>query len=210
MALTRVVSAGQWVRTNNISDLRRFLAAWDDSEHPENRREVEFYVTKAGNIRSSHRLWEGHTLSRWHPQFEAAVEPGVRHAVLLLVRGFGWTTYTSCEGHASRPRAERSIGIFPRSKGEMAEIEGVLRNVASQRCASSNAVALEIDTVGLLESRGRVHAAIDLVWRRQPRAPWFSYFGALEEVYSRSIGMLESQCCAKESFRCSEGDWKRR
>src|SRR5262249_18460259 len=88
-------------RINRISNMENFMRSWDDPAHPKNSRRAHLRQTSYGNINKTGIPGDYGTeiLSRWHPQFDAALEPGVKEIVLILVRRFGWITYSSCEGH---------------------------------------------------------------------------------------------------------------
>lgn len=174
-------------RTNRISGVRLFLREWDDPQAPGNRVEFTNFRTEHGNISSSSALasYAGHAFSRWQPQFESSLEPGIRGLVLALVRVHDWVTFSSCEGHqypgAELPPVGRHVALLPRSDGEAKEIRRVLDQVCSRvnRDRSGSPVYCEV-LEPLVESDTQAYRTIELRMQKKPAVAVGAYFDALD------------------------------
>lgn len=180
-----------------MSDLTGFLRRWDDKAQEENSIPVQLRRTEFGNINSSGTLgdYEGHALSKWHFQFQDALEPGVRELVLLLVHKFGWVTYTSCQGHSYEefglPPVERHIGIIPQSQTEMDEIRTVLEMAACRvnNLSPDSAICVVVLPVDL-ECQEAVVTTIDLLFLRREDSSWNIYFQEIDIIYRQLLKTL--------------------
>src|SRR4051812_38134547 len=175
---------------NRLDAFDEFVASWADPEHPRNRDSVALRRTEYGNISETRVLgdYRGHALSRWHPQFAASVETGVRPLVRMLVERFGYITYTSCEGHTYPGRdatpVERHVGLLPREDAERREMLVTLR--AACRAVRRESRARHV-YVGLLQHRLETQNLNRQVvtlyfFRRRCNTSWSSYFGELDGV----------------------------
>ncbi len=186
-------------RVNRISDLTGFLRRWDDNAQEENSILVQLRRTEFGNINSSGTLgdYEAPALSKWHFQFQDALEPGVRDLVLLFVYKFGWVTYTSCQGHSYEefdlPPVERHIGIIPRSQTEMEEICTALKTAAySVNNLNPNSAACVVVWPVGLECQEALTTAIDLIFLRRENSSWSSYFWEVDIIYRQLLETLSN------------------
>jgi len=177
--------------TNHMKGFNDFLASWDDPSHPRNRELVTLHETSFGNISQTGNLgdYRGHALSRWHPQFRASIEPGVRDLVLILVERFGYITYTSCDGHpypstTLRP-TERHVSLLPRTGSELGEILELMVAVsheANRTCRGQVRVTVVRHD---LETELSPHPVITWFFFRRGRRVsrnWDRYFAEVDTV----------------------------
>lgn len=177
-----------------MPDLAKFLAAWDDPGRVENVVTANLCTTPFGNINSTGEVgdYQGHALTRWHPQFDDAIEPKIRALVHLLIERFDWVTYSSCQGHLyeGHPEVpvERSVGLVPRTRAESQEISGIMRTVIHRvtRRFWEAPILLEL-LVHTLESEDTVRPALDFCFRRHPSATWEQYFEYLDERVNPAV-----------------------
>ena len=180
---------------NRLDGFRDFIQSWEDATHPKNRESVALFHTGYGNINSTGVLgdYRGYALSRWHSQFNASLEDGIKQLVLLLTLQFGWVTYSSCEGHQYRGRGlrsvERRVGIVPRSDAEESAIRHTLGTVAAETNHRYRGSAVFVEVCSrALEADGRAYPVIDFVFHR--RRTWKQYFSEIDGVYGHVLALL--------------------
>ncbi|MFH8519703.1 hypothetical protein ACH4CE_32390, partial [Streptomyces gelaticus] len=98
---------GAWCRTtrwrprtpNSMRDIDSFLARWNSADAP--RPAVRLHTSAHGNINTVGRpgIHEADDLDPAHPQWHAAIEPGIRPLVDAVTDAWGLVTYDSCQGH---------------------------------------------------------------------------------------------------------------
>lgn len=183
-------------RINRMESLATFLECWRVRRHPDNRAKVPLAKTEYGNINSTGILgnYDGPALSRWHPQFVDAIEPGVRELVLTLTDALGWVTYTSCEGHnyaAHIPATERHVGILPRSEDEFLAILETLSRLERDfnRKHFTSPIAVRVEKAAI-NSPTITLPVVDLFFRRRFLRTWSSYFNSLDGAYHDFISLL--------------------
>lgn len=182
-------------RQNKIFGFTAFLQAWSTPDHPANRLPVEFQYTEYGSINMSGKPDNlGHLLTRWHPQFAASLEEGVRDLVLLITEKFDWITYSCCEGHLFdslplRP-TPRTVGIVARDAAEAKIIETTLLSVADSVNQDQKNSHVEVLTLAL--SEGDVsYDAVDLIFHRFRSQSWNEYFATVDDVTRLFIDRLQ-------------------
>ncbi|MFF8618207.1 radical SAM protein, partial [Streptomyces sp. NPDC015350] len=127
---------GAWCRTarwrpqtpNSMRDIDAFLSRWDSPDT--DRPPVRLHTSAYGNINTVGEpgIHEADDLDPGHPQWNEAIEAGVRPLVDVVTGPWGCVTYDSCEGHLydglDMLPAERRIGILPRDRAEYARVVG--------------------------------------------------------------------------------------
>lgn len=190
-------------RVNEFRGLDRFVASWNDPTHPDNSVELEPRSTPFGNINDSGvRVdYSSHVITRWHPQFTAVIEAGVRDLTCILALEWNWITYSSCAGHQysrdDMAPAERHVGVLPRNT---AESKRILRALLTAKLAAEfhnrqklmRPVEIVIER-GILHCDGKQFDVIDLCFRRGLLRSWRAYFRYLEDSYSAFVVSLKSQ-----------------
>ena len=122
-------------QVNHLAGLEAFLRAWDNKDEgapvSDAPIEADSSVPHAPSFLSGHPV---PILTRWHPRFADALEPGIRELVLELVDGLDCVTYSSCEGHicddSHKSFSASHVGILPRDDREFARLFRILRAVA--------------------------------------------------------------------------------
>lgn len=175
-----------------MEDFSAFVASWNDPAHPDNLSSVMLNMTPFGNINSTGVVgnYDGHALSKWHPQFDEALESGVRELVLLCVHKLGWITYTSCEGHRYLGRrlkcTERHVGLAPASKHQECEIATRMNHCA--QVVNERFAPIRIQVVQeQLNSDGILYPVVDIFFRRRRLVPWTLYFRRIDNFYARFV-----------------------
>jgi uncharacterized protein len=117
-------------------------------------------------------------LTRAHPAFVAAVEPGVRALVLLAVDELGWISYSSCEGHelAGGRIAPRRLGILPRSFAQLQEVEAIAHEAAAAVNRGDGAARVRVCEVPLESGDRWPLPAVDIVFAPLASAGPAAYF----------------------------------
>jgi SAM-dependent methyltransferase len=172
---------------NFLSDLDAFLESWADERHERNRLPVEWDGDTDGRIKPSgpYALGQGASLSRHAPDFEAAIESGVRPLVLELVRGWNFVTYSSCGGHLVRggPRevsAQAYVGIVTFSNPQIATIRHLVERVGRDLDVADVVVRVRLRN---LYGPSRCYTAADVLLERPEGTPWSAYrIGVLRVV----------------------------
>jgi hypothetical protein len=180
-----------------MEGVEQFRRAWDAPDHPDNRTPVEIYRTPVGNLNSTGLLgnYEGPALSRWHPQFQSSLEPGVQQLVQAMVEKLDLVTYTCCEGHrypGSRfGPVERHVGVLPRNHAEEALVLSTLERVAAtaRRRAPRRGVVLAPISGVLLDGR-HSYPVVDLFFHRKRWSSWAAYFKHLPTHYAAAVNAI--------------------
>lgn len=130
--------AGAWCRSvrwrprtpNSMRAVDAFVDRWDNAEAP--RRPVRLRTSAHGNVNSVGRagVHEAEDVDPRHPQWQEAIEPGVRPLVDIVTSIWGLITYDSCQGHlydgADLVPTGRRVGILPRDRAEYADAAAAL------------------------------------------------------------------------------------
>ncbi len=140
-------------------------------------------------------------ISRFHPDFEGVLEPGVKDLLLMVAVDLNLVTYTSCEGHYYRDSDcepdERHVGVIPRNAAELSTtlilFEQVGAEVNGRYPNGPVEVALMKHTV--LDGE-KVYPAVDLFLSRREGATWEAYFEHVDEVCAELIVQLEQSTAA--------------
>jgi uncharacterized protein len=171
---------------NSMRDVAAFIDRWDNPSAE--RQPAQLKYSGYGNINTvglpgTH---EADDLDPHHPQWDAAIEPGIKPLVDAAVGCWNAITYDSCAGHANQgpdlaPRI-RQLGIVPRDRGEYQAIANALCRTATKLAGHlPDEVRLVIGRAELqCGSAGTRTAVLDL--RLEPRRPeaWEDYFVHLD------------------------------
>ncbi|MFB7918042.1 radical SAM protein [Streptomyces sp. NPDC056061] len=188
--------AGAWCTTtrwrprtpNSMRDLDSFLARWNSPDAP--RPPVRLHTSAHGNINTVGRpgIHEADDLDPAHPQWHAAIEPGIRPLADAVTDTWGLVTYDSCQGHPysglDLAPAERRIGILPRDRTQYAEAAAALcRTATAAAPALPPAVQVTVGRAELqCEKSGRTVPVLDLILLPAPGHDWPAYFAALDNA----------------------------
>lgn len=180
---------------NRSSRVDLFMRLWDTPVTQEQQEELGRRIVMKqqrsafGNLNNEGTPYPSQSclVTRFHPDFESIIEPGVRQLLAAIAIDLDLVTYTSCEGHhyidtPQRPD-ERHVGIIPRSGEEaqraLALFESAAASTNDRHPSASAEVAIMHHTVADGEV---VYPAIDLYVCKSARATWDSYFADLEAV----------------------------
>ncbi len=185
-------------RKDTLSNVDRLIAKWHDPDIAENFQIVPVLRNEFGNINSTGEPGNTHSwsLSRHQPQFPDCLEAGVRELVLLLVEGFDWITYSSCEGHQYRgkdiPSCGRYVSVLARSARERETIAKVFSNVvrAVNKKHARDPVRLKMRRSKVSSNAGRCQAIL-LMFGKPWRSEWGKYFSSLDSVYRSTLDAFE-------------------
>jgi hypothetical protein len=184
--------------TNQLDGIDELISAWSDLTHSSNSIDVIKKTGRHGNINQTGEpdCYSGTILSRNHPDFQSAIEPGVRRLVTTLANKWGCVTYTSCEGHRysdmNMTPTERMVGLIPRTSEEYGSLFKRLRSTVANvnRANSEQGVVVDITAKHLLADIGPTRA-IDIVLRRRSGHDWDSYHKCIEPVYTDLVDAFE-------------------
>jgi len=182
-------------RENRSSQVERFMRLWDTPVSPEQQAEIARRVvikqirSPYGNINDQGTPYPSRScfVNRFHPDFEAVIEPGVRSLLAAVAIDLDLVTYTSCEGHRypGTPRApdERHVGIVARSPAEAERVLATFERAASVTNARHADKAAEVAIMRHTLTDGDIaYPAIDLYVCRRVEASWDAYFADLDAV----------------------------
>ncbi|MFD6247810.1 radical SAM protein [Streptomyces roseolus] len=206
---------GAWCRTtrwrpqtpNSMRDIDAFLSRWDrpDTDRPP----VRLHTSAYGNINTVGEpgVHEADDLDPGHPQWNEAIEAGVRPLVDAVTGPWGCVTYDSCEGHSydglGMLPTERRIGILPRDRAEYARVAAALCRAATA-AAPSLPASVQV-TVGRAEleceSSGRSVPVVDLVLLPTPGHGWAEYFAAADQATRAVAAALGGE--RPTGYRCA-------
>jgi hypothetical protein len=176
---------------NYITNLYSFIQNWD-AQLERHSKPLTFKVSELGNINvdGSINSFTSTVLTRWHPSFEASIEPGVRECVLLCVERLNCITYTSCQGHPTyepdRFFSLRHVSIVPRSKIECEGLTAYLTHMATSVNAvlpSDLCVRVVITSRVIYTNDGPNLEGIDIVFGCRDTCQ-SDYFRSVEAVYT--------------------------
>ncbi|MEV7928580.1 radical SAM protein [Kitasatospora sp. NPDC088779] len=205
---------GAWCRTarwrptpvNRMRDVQTFLATWDN---PQAARHPAQLVTSAfGNINTTGlpgpTAQSADDLDPAHPQWNDAIEPGIKPLVDHLTGRWHLVTYDSCEGHHYNDGARKSqtceVGLLPRDGAEYAATAAALCRAAT-RCAHAMppAVRLLVARNNLTcETTGRTHPVLDLRLLPTSETPGAAYFAALDDATDQLLAALDTEAPADQ------------
>lgn len=190
---------------NRSSHVERFLRLWDTPVSPEQQAEIARRVvikqlrSPYGNINDQGTPYPSRScfLNRFHPEFEAMIEPGVRSLLAAVAIDLDLVTYTSCEGHrypgTPRPPDERHVGIIARSAAEAERVVATFERAASVTNVRHADKAAEVAIMRHTLTDGDiVYPAIDLYVSRRVEASWDAYFADLDVVDETLVETLVS------------------
>ena len=187
---------------NFLSDLDAFLEAWADEGHERNRLSVEWDGAGGGRTKPSgpFALGQGASLSRHAPDFEAAIESGVRPLVLELVRGWNFVTYSSCGGHLVRPgpreiSSQAYVGIVTFSNAQITTVRRLVDRVSGDLDAADVTVRVRLRN---LYGPSRCYTAADVLLERPEGTPWSAYrMGVLRVVDEMTARLRDLRTAAE-------------
>lgn len=188
--------AGAWCQSlrwhprtpNSMRDVHAFLARWGSPVTA--RGQVRLHTSEHGNINTVGLagVHEADDLDPAHPQWRAAIEPGVWPLVDAVTRAWGLVTYDSCQGHQytglDLPPAGLRVGILARDREEYARAAAAL-------CRTATAVSPDLPAgievnVGrselTCESSGTTTPVLDLSLDLAPGQSWDIYFAHLDKA----------------------------
>ncbi|MFE7269406.1 radical SAM protein [Streptomyces sp. NPDC057623] len=198
---------GAWCQTlrwrprtpNSMGDVAAFLARWNSADEP--RTPLRLNTSTHGNINTVGLpgVHEADDLDPIHPQWDEAIESGVRPLVDVITREWGLVTYDSCQGHPytglDLEPTERRVGILPRDPDEYAQ-------TAAAMCRAVTAAATDLPmtvqvTLGraelTCEASGRTMPVLDLALQPAPGHSWSAYFENLGEATEVIADTLRGQ-----------------
>ncbi|MER6841655.1 radical SAM/SPASM domain-containing protein [Streptomyces platensis] len=199
--------SGAWCRTarwrprtpNSMVDVGSFLARWDNPDA--SRPTVRLHTSTHGNINTVGLpgIHEADDLDPAHPQWQQAIEPGVRRLVDVCTARWGCVTYDSCQGHAYRgaglETAPRRVGLLPRDRDEYAAVVAALcRAVTSAATQLPPAVEAVVGRADLTcEKSCRTVPVLDLVLRPAGSHTWADFFEQLDAATVMVVRALETE-----------------
>jgi hypothetical protein len=185
----RYLSPRQVNRSSNVELVMRLWDTPDQQAKIARGVVIEQVRSPYGNINERGTPYPSQScfLSRFHPDFEAMIEPGVRSLLAAVAIDLDLVTYTSCEGHRypGTPRApdERHVGIVARSPAEAERVLAKFERVASVTNARHADKAAEVAIMRHTLTDGDIaYPAIDLYVCRRVAASWDAYFADLDAV----------------------------
>jgi hypothetical protein len=180
-----------------------FMKLWDRplSEAQSNQLKkvapVSQQRSSAGNLNNEGTPYPSLSclISRFHPDFEGVIEPGVKELLLMIAVDLNLVTYTSCEGHhysnSDCEPDERHVGMIPRNAEELSAILNVFEQVGtdvnSRYPDGPVEVAIMKHTVLDYE---KAYPAVDIYLSRREGATWQGYFDHVDEVCSELVSRL--------------------
>lgn len=182
-------------RGNRSSQVDLVMRLWDTPVSPEQQAEIARGLvikpvrSSYGNINEQGTPYPSRScfVNRFHPDFEAMIEPGVRSLLAAVAIDLDLVTYTSCEGHrypgTPRNPDERHVGIVARSPAEAERVLAMFERVASVTNAHHADKAAEVAIMRHTLTDGDIaYPAIDLYVCRRVVASWDAYFADLDAV----------------------------
>ncbi|MBA0263641.1 MULTISPECIES: hypothetical protein [Stenotrophomonas] len=133
--------------------------------------------------------------SRFHPDFESVIEPGVKGLLFAIAIDHNLVTYTSCEGHDYRSDGrepdERHVGVVSRDGDEHCKVVAAFTEVASRFNAGYPSAAIEAALmVHTVRSAAREYPAVDLYLSKRERAGWDAYFAEVDAACAQLVAEL--------------------
>ncbi|MFB7475602.1 radical SAM protein [Kitasatospora sp. NPDC056184] len=184
---------------NRMRDVEDFLATWDN---PAAARNPARLVTSAfGNINTAGLpgTQVADDLDPTHPQWDDAIEPGIKPLVEHITSRRNLVTYDSCEGHQyddpARKNQTREVGILPRTSAEYTATAAALCR-AARRCESAmpSTVRLLVARNNLTcENTGRTHPVLDLRLLPATGQADTAYFAALDQATALLVAALKAE-----------------
>ncbi|WP_052557635.1 hypothetical protein [Enhygromyxa salina] len=181
------------VMVNELKGMRALLQRWDEEDVGDDR----IYPVFRG--RRGHVNIDGSpdgpsvTFTPGQPQFEEALEPGVRDLVLTLV-ALGGVTYSSCEGHPGdgpgTTFSGRHVGLLPRGPEQERQLSELISSVLSG-LDHSPTVVVELRKEQLRDAEDILYS-LDLCFR-PTTDDWARYSRALEPAYEAVLDGLRQQ-----------------
>ncbi|MFI9588571.1 radical SAM protein [Streptomyces sp. NPDC052236] len=184
---------------NTMRNVAAFLARWNSADVP--RTPVRLHTSAHGNINTVGLpgVHEADDLDPAHPQWHAAIEPGVRPLLDAVNREWGLITYDSCQGHPytglDLAPAERRIGILPRDPDEYAQAAAALcRAVTAVGTALPSTTKVTVGRAELTcEATGRTTPVLDLSLLPAPGHGWPTFFETVEAATAVVADALRRQ-----------------
>jgi hypothetical protein len=180
-------------RENRSSHVDLIIRLWDTPLSPAQQAEVARRVvvksvrSPYGNINVNGTPYpsQSYFVSRFHPDFEATIEPGVRTLLAAVAIDLDLVTYTSCEGHRypTRTPDERHVGVVARSADEAERVVARFERAAIATNARHPDQAAEVALMRhTLHDGDKTYPAIDLYVCRREAASWDAYFADVDAV----------------------------
>lgn len=133
--------------------------------------------------------------SRFHPDFESVIEPGVKDFLFAIAIDHNLVTYTSCEGHDYRSDGrepdERHVGVVSRDEDEHRKVVAAFTEVASRFNAGYASEAIEAALmVHTVRSAEREYPTVDLYLSKREGAGWDAYFAEVDAACAQLVAEL--------------------
>lgn len=188
---------------NQSSRVDLFMKLWDaplTAEQQDKLRQLAPVTQRQspfGNLNDEGTPYPSRSclVTRFHPDFESVIEPGVRELMFAIAIDHDLVTYTSCQGHlyenAAYPYDERHVGVIPRTPEERQRILALFEDVARDVNGRFPDAAVEVAIMDHTVKDGEaVYPAIDLyLSARAGRSP-AEYFAELPPVSAELVGAL--------------------
>jgi hypothetical protein len=187
---------------NHFYGLKNFIRQWE--EKPRTLPTVLKPLPKSEeghiNLDGTPTCIEARIFPRWHPQFEVALEEGIKELVCELIEKLDCITYTSCQGHLvadsdsagqNGPLQPRHVGILPRNSTEHLYLLGVLTKAANK--ANGRTVEQKIRIVlrsEILTSEESDRKSLNITFVDSGERVE-DYFERVEDVYREFIKELQ-------------------
>jgi hypothetical protein len=190
-------------RVNHLGGMEEFLKQWDGEQSARPGALAPLCTSIWGhiNLEGTPSCIEAAIFVKSHPQFDSALEPGVKQLVHELISLFDCVTYTSCQGHISAvdhsvTEADsvkpRHVGILPRNEAEHQQLFHLLSTAAThvnERMSVRSVWVAVRDQI--LTSEESDVSCIDVVFADASRDAE-DYFVHVDGVYQEFIAALGS------------------
>lgn len=121
---------------NFVTGLHQFVLDWDSKRDESAKFEKSIIkISDNGKINTTGERDNpsAHLLTSSHPAFKKLLEPGIKKAVLCLIKNFNVITYSSCEGHIHENFFERGhIRMVTRTRKEQKALLTALKGIVSK------------------------------------------------------------------------------
>jgi hypothetical protein len=188
---------------NQSSRVALFMKLWDAPLTPEQQEQLRQRApvvqrqSAFGNLNDEGTPYPSRSclITRFHPDFESVIEPGVKDLMFAIAIDHDLVTYTSCQGHLyaseTYPYDERHVGVIPRDPEERQRILALFEEVARDVNARFPDAAIEVAIMDHAVRDGEtVYPAIDLyLSARAGRSP-AEYFAELDRMSAELVGAL--------------------
>lgn len=183
---------------NEVTGFLDFLESWEQVDSPANKTPVSVAKSFNGKINNTGHPhdYSSPMLTKWHPQFQNLLEPGIRSLVTEIVNGFHWITFSSCEGHYHHHDNiidNRHVSIIARHEKEHYQIFSVLENVAKLTNQHVDGEYIQILILPVtLESEQKVFKGVKVFFEKKKHATVIQYFSRLDTFTNNFVSVLNA------------------